>query len=101
MTTIITKGLSASTLLKIIFIGLSISIGSFSLVAGISSLFGAQTVVVFGEVKTGVMGLVYSLLIGVPFLIISTFFVWISILFGNWVYTRFQNISITYKEPSK
>jgi len=86
-----TKGLTASTLLKLILIGYS----PFGVLLGILSLLGVRIVKFNEHVVTGIKGLLTSILI----LVICSLFSWLLLIIGNWLYTRFRTIDITYKTP--
>lgn len=98
MQTIQSKGLSAFSLLKLLFIGLLIPIFVFALACGIASLFGAQTVMLNNQYIFGWKGLITGAIIGVILPGILSFIFWIIMGLGLWIFTRFSTIKLSIKE---
>jgi len=98
MQTIQSKGLSAFSLLKLLFIGLLIPIFVFAFACGIASLFGAQMVMLNNQYVFGWKGLITGAIIGVILPGILSFIFWIIMGLGLWIFTRFSTIKLSIKE---
>ncbi|NJO15239.1 MAG: hypothetical protein HC877_05695 [Thioploca sp.] len=64
---------------------------------GILSLFGISVITINEEVKTGITGLLYSLVLAPVFTTLLSLVVWLYILLGIWIYTRFRSLTIRYQ----
>jgi hypothetical protein len=94
---VVTKGLSAGSLYKILFIGNVFSLGPVIVIMGILSLFDLSHIQ-FGETTlTGIYGFLASLILAIIIPLISALTNWVILGFGLWVYHRFGHLKITYK----
>ncbi len=98
MTTIKSRGLSAGSLYKIIYLGLSLPVFLLGLACGISSYFGHQTVTLNNQYVYGVKGLITGIVIGIVVPIILSAFMWVFMYISIWVWTRVRFISLTVKD---
>lgn len=92
------KRISAGSMLKLIAIGLYLSIVPFSLVVGVLSLFGIGGVMWNGRPLHGVTALVASPFVGV---FVATFFtaiVWAACSFGLWVFSKYRPIVLELQD---
>ena len=96
-TTVVTKGLAPGSLFKLIFVGLTFSLGFIIIFMGILSLFGISVITINEEVKTGITGFLYSLALAPVFTTLLSLAVWLYILLGIWIYTRFRSLTIRYQ----
>ena len=90
--------ISKKSLFKLLFIGFFIGLGSFAIICGIAALFGAETVTWNDEVRTGIEGLLYGLLLAPTLAILFTVLTWLPLVFGLWVYSFIRPIKITFKD---
>lgn len=88
------KQVNASVIYKLILIGLSIPMIFISLLSGIMGGFGYGTVLVNGELITGIAALPASLLIGLAFIGIFTAVFGTMIFIGLWCYSKFRPLKI-------
>src|SRR5579871_2511531 len=98
MKTIETRGLSAGSLYKLLFIGLLPPIFIFSFACGMASLFGYSTVTFNDHYVYGLKGLVTSILLGIFIPIILSAFLWCLISIGVWIWTSIKKINLTLKD---
>lgn len=98
MQTISCRGLSVGSLFKILFIGLLIPIFLISVIYGVFALFGFDTVTFDGKHVYGIVGLLVALVIGIVLPSIMSAVLWLLILLGVWVYTRFRPITLKLKD---
>ena len=98
MKTIESKGLSAGSLYKLLFIGLLTPLFIFGLGCGIASYFGYSTVSFNDQHVYGLKGLLTGCVIGIMLPIMMAAFLWCLTAFGIWVWTRFKKINLTLKE---
>lgn len=96
---VVAKKISKTSLFKILFIGFTIGISTLCVIFGIAALFGSHTVQWFGEQKTGIEGLLYSLIIGPIFGFVFTLFMWVFTVIGLWIYSFINPIKISFKNP--
>ena len=92
---ITTRGIRAGSLFKILFIGHAFSFGLLVVLMGVFSFFGYETVILQGNPVFGVTGLVSGVFSAAIFALLFSFFNWLFILTGNWLYTRFRPYDIT------
>ncbi len=88
------KQVNASVIYKLILIGLSIPMIFISLFSGIMGAFGYGTVLVNGELITGIAALPASLLIGLAFIGVFTAVFGTMIFIGLWCYSKFRPLKI-------
>lgn len=98
MKTIETRGLSAGSLYKLLFIGLVIPLFFFSLCCGIASLFGYDTVSFNNQYVHGIQGLVVGLVLGIILPAIMSAFLWVPMIIGIWLWTRVKTLTLNLKE---
>jgi len=98
MQTILTRGLSAGSLYKLLYIGLVIPLSLFFLFCAIASYFGFSTVSLNGDYVFGIKGLITGCVLGIIFPIIFAGLLWCLIAFGLWVWTRLSRLTLTIKE---
>ena len=98
MKTISTRGLSAGSLYKLLFIGLLTPLFIFGLACGVASFFGYSTVTFNGEHVYGLKGLIVGSIIGITLPVLMAAFLWCLIAFGLWVWTRMKTINLTLKD---
>jgi len=80
--------LSAGSVFKLVFIGVTFAIIPFCLLAGVLALFGADTVRLDGAVQTGISGFIVSLSLA-PFVgLLFAVFAIALIPLGWWIYGR-------------
>ena len=94
---VVAQKISKRSLFKIMFIGFTIGISILCLIFGIAALFGAQTIEWFGEHKTGIEGLLYSLITGPIFGFVFTSIMWFFTVIGLWVYSFINPLRISFK----
>lgn len=88
------KQVNASVIYKLILIGLSIPMIFISLLSGIMGTLGYGTVLVNGELITGIAALPASLLIGLAFIGVFTAVFGTMIFIGLWCYSKFRPLKI-------
>lgn len=64
---------------------------------GVASIFGAEVVTWHGEVKTGLEGILYALLMIPLFSIALTWIMGIFLIIGLWVYSFFGPVKLKFK----
>lgn len=98
MRTLETRGLSAGSLYKFLFIGLITPLFLFGLGCGIASYFGYSTVSLNNQQVYGLKGLITGCVLGIVMPIIMAALLWCLIGFGVWVWSRARRITLTFKE---
>lgn len=88
------KQVNPSVIYKLILVGLSIPMIFISLFSGIMGAFGYGTVLVNGELITGIAALPASLLIGLAFIGVFTAVFGTMIFIGLWCYSKFRPLKI-------
>jgi uncharacterized protein involved in cysteine biosynthesis len=88
------KKLKKKSLFKLIFVSMLIPMGLFFLLCGIAAVFGASTVTLNGEYRTGWQGLVAALVMFPFFIVIASCFTWVGAALGLWIYSWFKEIEI-------
>lgn len=96
---IVAQKISKRSLFKILFIGLTIGMSLLCVVFGIAALFGAQTVQWFGDHKTGIEGLLYSLIMGPIFGFVFTSIIWFFTVIGLGIYSFINPLKVSFKNP--
>lgn len=94
---IVTKGLSAGSLFKVVLIGLGLSIGLLIILAGLLSIFGAETIEWNDKPVTGLSGFLLSLIMAPVFVGVFSSMIWLFLVVGNWLYTRVKTVTIRYR----
>ncbi|ASD69565.1 hypothetical protein [Pseudoalteromonas piscicida] len=94
---VVAKRISKISLLKILFIGFTISMSILTTCFGIAALFGFNTIEWFGEYKTGIEGVFYGVLMGPIFGAILSCMSWVAITLGLWVYSFFNPIKVSFR----
>jgi hypothetical protein len=95
---IISRGLRAGSLFKILFIGHAFSFGLLVILMGVLSFFGHETVFLQGNPVFGITGLMSGVFTAAIFALLFSFINWVFILFGNWLYTRFRTYEVVINE---
>ena len=95
---ILSRGLRAGSLFKILFIGHAFSFGILILLAGVLSFFGYETMFLQGNPVFGATGLLSGIFVAGLFALLFSFINWIFIFTGNWVFTRFRSYEIEIHE---
>jgi len=97
---ITSKGITAGSLFKILFIGHAFSFGLLVILMGVLSFFGYETVFLQGNPVFGVTGLISGVFSAAIFALLFSFINWIFIFTGNWIFTRFRTYDIEIHEVS-
>ncbi|EPX98852.1 MULTISPECIES: hypothetical protein [Ralstonia] len=92
------RRVSSGSLLKLIAIGLYLSLVPFSLACGVLSLFGIGGVMWNGKPLYGVSALVASPFVGVFAATMLTVVVWAGCSFGLWVFSKYRPIVLELKD---
>jgi len=95
---ITSRGITAGSLFKILFIGHAFSFGMLVFLMGVLSFFGYETVLLQGNPVFGVTGLMSGVFTAAIFALLFSFINWVFILFGNWLYTRFLTYEVVVNE---
>jgi hypothetical protein len=95
---ITSRGIRAGSLFKILFIGHAFSFGLVVVLMGIFSFFGYETVFLQGNPVFGITGLMSGIFSAGIFALLFSFFNWVFIFTGNWLYTRFRTYDIVINE---
>jgi len=90
------KRLKAGSLFRLLFIGNFMFFIPFSILMGIFSLFGAETVEWNNHPITGIAGLITSPFIGLFITIIFSIFFWAAMFVGLWIYSKFKSIELEF-----
>lgn len=96
---VVAKKISKKSLFKLLTIGFTFGISIFAILCGIAAYFGSETVEFNGVYKTGIEGLLYSLIIGPVLGFFSASFIWLVTVFGLWVYSFVYPVKVTFKQP--
>lgn len=91
------KGLSAGSIFKILFMGLLFSVGPLLIIAAICSYFGVHVITLNGVYVFGLKGLLTGLIMAFTFPLLFAGILSPFIILGIWIYTRFKNINIKIK----
>lgn len=92
------RKISAGSMLKLISIGLYLSIVPFSLVVGVLSLFGIGGIMWNGRPLYGISALGASPFVGVFLATLSTAIVWASCSFGLWIFSKYRPIVLELQD---
>ena len=95
---ITSRGITAGSLFKILFIGHAFSCGRRVILMGVLSFFGHETVFLQGNPVFGVTGLISGVFSAAIFALLFAFINWLFILTGNWIFTRFRTYDIEIHE---
>ncbi len=95
------KTISKKSLFNILFKSIGLGLLLFSLLMGILSIFGFETVTWNEEHITGIMGLVTSIFIGLFLSVFFTAFMWLLGVLGLWVNSKFSSVTIVFKQVTK
>lgn len=98
MKEMVTRGLAAGSLYKLLFIGLLIPVFIFSFLCGVASYFGHATVSINGVYVYGLKGLAVGSILGVVLPIILSAFLWCIIGFGVWIWCLMRKITLVIRE---
>lgn len=98
MTTLSTRGLSAGSLFKVLYIGLFFPLLFFGVGCGIASYTGHTTVTFNGQNVYGVQGLVVGTVLGLVMPIIMAALMWIVMVISTRIWTLFARINLTVKD---
>lgn len=90
------RKLTKGSLLKIIFIVHCLTLLPFTLLCGIASVFGANTIRINQRPVTGFEGFVMSLLLGPFFCIFFSVFLWVIYAIALWIYSLFSPIELEF-----
>lgn len=96
---IVAKKISKKSLFKVIAIGFTLGISTFSILCGVAAFFGSNTVEWNGIHRTGIEGLLYSFLIGPILGFFSACFIWLFTVLGLWLYSFARPVKVTFKQP--
>ncbi|EOZ5674032.1 TPA: hypothetical protein RG697_003193 [Morganella morganii] len=88
------KQISSAVIYKLMLIGLSIPMMFLSVIFGVMGMFGYGTVLINGEMITGIAALPASLLFGLIFIAIFTIIFGTMIFIGLWCYSKFRPLKI-------
>ncbi|WKZ85398.1 hypothetical protein N5B55_00125 [Ralstonia pickettii] len=92
------KRISAGSMIKLIAIGLYLSIVPLSLLIGALSLFGIGRVMWNGRPLHGLTALNASPFVGVFLAAMLAAIVWVGCSFGLWVFSRYRSIVLELQE---
>lgn len=92
-----TKGLSAGSIFKILFMGLLFSLGPLLITAAICSYFGVHVITLNGIYVFGLKGLLTGLIMAFSFPLLFAGILSPFIILGIWLYTRFKVLNIHIK----
>jgi hypothetical protein len=92
--TIVIRRFTFQAICKIVFIGVSIPIFSFSLLSGLLALFGVHTVHQKGVDYTGVAGLGLAIFNGSVATLIATFIFCITFTISFWFVSKFKPLRL-------
>lgn len=98
MKTIITRGLSAGSLFKLLFFGSFIPLFLLGVISGISAYMGYNAIMLNEQYVYGSTGLLTGIAFGIISPFIFSILMWILLVIGLWLWTRFTTIDLTYKE---
>ena len=98
---VVAHKLTKKSVFMVLLIGMGTSLMTFSLVMGVLSIFGFETIHVNGESIIGLNGLLSALLMGASSILGSVTSLWLCIVFGLWVYSHFGNLNIEFVEVKK
>lgn len=90
---VVAKKIKASSIIKIISIGVSLSVPPIFLIL---SLFGMATVYQNGQAVYGIDGFVIGIALGLFVTIISVFITSLLMLLGLWLYSLFRPITLQF-----
>lgn len=93
---VVAKKIKASSIIKIISIGVSLSVPPIFLILSILSLFGMATVYQNGQAVYGIDGFVIGIALGLFVTIISVFITSLLMLLGLWLYSLFRPITLQF-----
>ena len=96
---VVAKKISKKSLFKLMTIGFTLGISFFAVLCGIAAFLGSETVEWNGVYRTGMEGFLYSLLIGPICGFFSSCFIWLFTVFGLWIYSFFNPVKVTFKQP--
>ena len=95
------KRLKAGSLFKLIFIGNFMFLIPFSILMGMFSLFGADTVKWNNQPIRGIAGLIASPFVGLFITIIFSILFWAAMFVGLWIYSKFKSIELEFISPEE
>ncbi len=95
------KRFEAGSLFKLVFISILMLLLPFSILMGIFSLFGAETIMWNNKPITGIAGLIVSPFLGLFVSIIFSIFVWVVLFIGLWIYSKFKSIELEFIGPEE
>jgi len=94
MSTIEIKRVKASSIYRLLLIGLGIPLGILSFIYGVLGCFGYDTVAWNNEPVHGLLALPVGLLTGLVVTVIITFVMGSLACLGLWIYSRFRRLEI-------
>ena len=95
------KTISKKSLFSLLYKSIGLGLMAFSLLMGILSIFGFETVSWNGEHITGIMGFVTSIFIGLLLSVFFTAFMWLLGILGLWINSKFNGVTIVFKQVTK
>lgn len=94
---VIAKKISKKSLFKLLLVGFTTGLTSFSLLCGIAAIFGAETIQWNGVYRTGIEGLVYSIFMGPVLGVVFACLIWLFLAPGLWFYSFFRPLKLSFK----
>lgn len=96
--TIITKGLTLGSMIKLLFFGFLIPFFLFGIGVGIAAYMGVDTVMLNDQYVYGIPGLLTGIALGVFASAIASVLYGLIAFIGLWLWTRLSTVELTYKE---
>lgn len=90
----ICRGLKATSLFKLLFIGYAFSLGLLILIAGVTGLSGMSFFTLNGQPVVGVQGLMQSIIWAPLTVVFMTLFTGAMVVLGNCLYFRFRSTEL-------
>ena len=91
---------TSKSIFKLLFIGFLFGLGPIFLLSGFYALFtGGESIIIYNHEKlSGISGFIGTLIF-IPFMaLIFSSLLWLFVLFGSWLYTRFWDLNLEFKE---
>lgn len=98
MKSVMTRGLAAGSIFKLLFVGNLFSVGLLILIIAILSLFDVGNITVNNKPVEGVAGFFVGLAMIPTFSLIFAAVNWCFIALGQFLWTRFKTIEYRFKE---
>ncbi len=94
------KNISKKSLFKLLFQSIGYGLIAFSILMGVLSIFGFETVTWNEEPITGFMGFLTSIPVGLLLGLMFTCFMWLIGILGLWINSYFKGVTIVFKSVS-